>query len=116
VIHENINSNAMISLPPLHLGIVDFWFSALLGDVQALGEQLAAKRNASLAKAISRSTDGILFYTFEFAIKDGTHQMLQMCVGRGKLWSLDLNSSEKRWEKKKEMYKNVANSFMPKLG
>jgi photosystem II oxygen-evolving enhancer protein 2 len=89
---------------------------ALLGDVQTLGEALAKKRNASLVNATARTTDGILFYNFEFAINDGTHQMLQMCVGKSKLWSLDLNSSEKRWEKKAEMYKNVANSFIPKLG
>lgn len=87
-----------------------------MGDVQVLGEALASKRNASLIKATSRTTDGVLYYNFEFAIKDGTHQMLQMCVGKSKLWSLDLNSSEKRWEQKKDMYSNIARSFVPKLG
>lgn len=86
-----------------------------MGDVQTLGKALASKRNAKLVKAEERITDGILFYTFEFAIKDGTHQLLQLCVGKGKLWSLDLNASEKRWSKKEEMYANIASSFEPKL-
>jgi len=87
----------------------------VLGDVQVLGENLASKRNAKLLSAEERLTDNILFYTFDFAINDGTHQLLQLCVNKGKIWSLDANSSEKRWGKLGPLYKNVAGSFMPKL-
>lgn len=88
---------------------------ASLGDVQKLGESLAAKRNAKLISAEERLTDGILFYTFEFAINDGTHQLLMLCIGKGKLWSVDANAKEKRWKKREELYRNVLGSFMPKL-
>lgn len=88
---------------------------ALLGDVQDVGKSLAAKRNAELISASERQTDGILFYKFEFKINDGTHQLLQLCVSKGKLWSLDANSKEKRWSKRQELYENVVGSFMPKL-
>jgi photosystem II oxygen-evolving enhancer protein 2 len=84
-------------------------------DVQALGEGLAAKRNAKLMNASERLTDDILFYEFDFAINDGTHQLLQLSVNKGRIWSLDANTVEKRWSKKEELYKNVMGSFMPKL-
>lgn len=89
---------------------------AALGPVQELGASLAAKRNAKLVAASARLTDGVLFYQFEFAINDGTHQLLELCVCRGKLWSLDANAKEKRWSKREELYRNVLGSFMPKLG
>ena len=86
-----------------------------LGDVKEVGASLATKRNAKLLSATERLTDGVLFYKFDFAINDGTHQLLQLCVCKGKLWSIDANSSEKRWAKNSELYENVLGSFMPKL-
>ncbi len=86
-----------------------------LGDVKDVGASLAAKRNAKLVSATERLTDGVLFYKFDFAINDGTHQLLQLCVCKGKLWSIDANSTEKRWAKRSELYENVLGSFMPKL-
>ena len=64
-----------------------------LGDVQDVGKNLAAKRNAKLISAKERLTDGVLFYKFDFAISDGTHQLLQLCVCKGKLWSIDASST-----------------------
>mmetsp|Transcript_22526 Transcript_22526/g.62729 ORF Transcript_22526/g.62729 Transcript_22526/m.62729 type:complete len:220 (-) Transcript_22526:164-823(-) len=86
-----------------------------LGEVQAVGESLATKRNARLISATERLTDGVLFYKFDFAIADGTHQLLQLCICKGKLWSIDASATEKRWAKKSELYENVLGSFMPKL-
>lgn len=86
-----------------------------LGEVQEVGKSLAAKRNAKLISAEDRLTDGILFYKFDFALSDGTHQLLQLCVNKGKVWSLDASAKEKRWSKRSELYNNVLGSFMPKL-
>jgi len=88
---------------------------ALGEDVKALGESLASKRNAKLVSAEERFTEGVLFYEFDFAIKDGTHQLLSLSVLKGKVWSVDANCSEKRYSKKKELYKNVIGSFVPRL-
>ncbi|KAL7529376.1 hypothetical protein ACHAXR_002935 [Thalassiosira sp. AJA248-18] len=87
----------------------------ILGPVEEVGASLATKRNAKLVAAIDRQTDGILFYTFDFALDDGTHQLLQLCVNKGKIWSLDANTKEKQYPKRKEMYYNIMGSFMPKL-
>ena len=89
--------------------------SDVLGPVEEVGASLAAKRNAKLIAAQERQTDGILFYLFDFALDDGTHQILQLCVNKGKIWSLDANTKEKRYAKRKEMYYNILGSFMPKL-
>ena len=99
----------------IHHHYYHHFFSQVLGDVQALGESLAAKRDAKLIKAIERQTDGIVFYQFEFAINDGTHQLLCLSVNKGRIWSLDANTKEKRWSKREELYNNVVGSFMPKL-
>jgi photosystem II oxygen-evolving enhancer protein 2 len=88
---------------------------ALLGPVHDVGVSLAVKRNAKLISASQRQTDGILFYDFDFAINDGTHQLLTLCVCKGKLWSLDASAKERRWDKRVELYKNVVGSFIPKL-
>ncbi len=87
----------------------------VLGPVDEVGAKLASKRNAKLIAAMERQTDGILFYAFDFALDDGTHQLLQLCVNKGKIWSLDANTKEKKYAKRKDMYYNVLGSFMPKL-
>jgi photosystem II oxygen-evolving enhancer protein 2 len=87
----------------------------VLGPVDEVGAKLASKRNAKLIAAMERQTDGILFYAFDFALDDGTHQLLQLCVNKGKIWSLDANTKEKKYAKRKDMYYNVMGSFMPKL-
>ncbi len=83
--------------------------------MQEIGEKLAAKRDAKLIRAEERLTDNILFYVFEFAINDGTHQLLSLSVAKGKIWSVDCNTLEKRWSKRSEMYNNIIGSFLPKL-
>jgi len=89
--------------------------NALGEDIQALGLSLAEKRNAKLIRANERFTDGVLYYEFDFAINDGTHQLLSLSVLKGRVWSVDANCQEKRFAKRKEMYDNVIGSFVPKL-
>lgn len=90
---------------------------AALGTVGELGPKLAAKRNqAKLVQASERITDGILFYEFEFALPDKTHQLLLLTIYKSKLWSLDANTrNDARWSKRSELYANVVGSFVPKL-
>jgi len=87
----------------------------ILGEVDEVGATLASKRKAKLVAAIERQTEGILFYTFDFALDDGTHQLLQLCVNKGKIWSLDANTTERKFSKRKDFYYNILGSFMPKL-
>mmetsp|Transcript_12029 Transcript_12029/g.24579 ORF Transcript_12029/g.24579 Transcript_12029/m.24579 type:complete len:219 (+) Transcript_12029:1-657(+) len=86
-------------------------------EVGELGEKLAKKREGELVSSNARLTDGITFYTFEFVVpKTSVHQLLQLSVSKGKIWSVDANAvGNDRWEKRKEIYSNVLGSFMPKL-
>ena len=115
IIHKsgkiNHHKHVSFNINHIHLTI----FSAALGEVKAVGASLASKRNAKLMKADERQTEGVLFYDFEFAIADGTHQLLTLCVNKGKVWSLDANCSENRWSKRKELYTKAVGSFLPKL-
>jgi photosystem II oxygen-evolving enhancer protein 2 len=113
LIYLKLLFNAHLSI--LVNGLTFCEHSDVLGPVADVGVSLASKRNAKLITAIERKTDGILFYTFDFALNDGTHQLLQLCVNKGKIWSLDANTKEKKYSKRKAMYYNILGSFMPKL-
>jgi photosystem II oxygen-evolving enhancer protein 2 len=104
--------NIKISSTPIKSTITTV---AAIGPVQQLGDQLASKRNAKLLSAKERVTEGLLFYSFDFALGDATHQLLLLCVSKGKLWSVDASAKERKWDKRKEMYQNVLASFVPKL-
>ena len=88
-----------------------------LGQVETLGLKLAKKRQGDLISYQSRVTNGVLFYDFEFYIRaTDVHQLLQLCICKGKIWSVDAGAvGEKRWAKRAEMYGNILGSFMPKL-
>lgn len=42
-------------------------------------------------------------------------QVYQLCINKGKLWSVTATTSEKRWAKRKELYGAIMASFAPKL-
>ena len=114
-VHTLYYNIRMLTLYIHHIQQNNKTHSDILGPVEEVGAGLATKRNAKLIAAQERQTDGILFYFFDFALDDGTHQLLQLCVNKGKIWSLDANTKEKKYAKRKEMYYNILGSFMPKL-
>lgn len=87
---------------------------AALGDVQAVGQKLASARSAELVSAKAVKKEGVLFYMFEFKNSD-IHQVYQLCVSKGKLWSVDASAPAKRWDKVENLFNNALLSFMPKL-
>lgn len=89
-----------------------------LGDIQAVGASLAKKKKAKLIDAKENNKDGILYYTFVFKAGDdkaGAREVYQLCVSKGKLWSVTATTAEKRWEKRKDLYGSIMASFAPKL-
>eukprot|EP00802_Teleaulax_amphioxeia_P022244 Tamp_22670.p1 GENE.Tamp_22670~~Tamp_22670.p1 ORF type:complete len:313 (-),score=99.42 Tamp_22670:136-954(-) len=89
-----------------------------LGDIDAVGASLAKKKKASLVDAKTNTKDGILFYTFVFKAGDdkkGAREVYQLCVNKGKLWSVTATTTEKRWGKRKDLYGAIMASFAPKL-
>ena len=47
--------------------------------------------------------------------KTGAREVYQLCVNKGKLWSVTATTAEKRWEKRKDLYGSIMASFAPKL-
>jgi len=89
-----------------------------LGDIDTVGAGLAKKKKAVLADAKENTKDGILYYTFVFKAGDdkkGAREVYQLCVSKGKLWSVTATTTEKRWGKRKDLYGAIMASFAPKL-
>jgi len=84
-----------------------------LGDLDAVGAKFAKSRSADLVSAASRDADGSLVYTFELK-GEQFHEFLVLTINRGKLFRLSTVTSNKKWQKREALYKNVAASFVPK--
>ena len=42
------------------------------------------------------------------------HELLGLCINKGKLFRVTAVTSNKKWPKRKELYRNVLASFVPK--
>ena len=51
-------------------------------------------------------------YTFELK-GEVYHELLSLCINRGKLFRVSAVTGNKKWNKRAELYKNVALSFVP---
>jgi len=84
-----------------------------LGDLDAVGAKFAKSRNAELISASQREADGSLVYTLDLK-GELYHELLTLSINRGKLYRLSTVSTNKRWAKRGELYKNICASFVPK--
>lgn len=84
-----------------------------LGDLQAVGEKFAKSREAKLLSAKESDVEGSLVYTLELE-GELYHELIALCINRGKLYKLTCVATNKRWSKRGELYKNLAASFVPK--
>ena len=84
-----------------------------LGELDAVGTKFAKSRDAKLISATSRDADGSLVYTFELQ-GEVYHELLALCINRGKLYRVSTVTGNKKWGKRKELYANIVASFIPK--
>lgn len=84
-----------------------------LGDIASVGAKFAKSRNAALVSSSERDADGSLLYSMELE-GEMYHEYLALTINRGKLFRLSTVTSNKRWSKRQELYKNVVLSFVPK--
>jgi hypothetical protein len=45
----------------------------------------------------------------------GRHELLSLCVHKGRLWQVSAKSPDRTWPKTSPLYRNVVGSFVPKL-
>ena len=84
-----------------------------LGDLEAVAAKFAKSRNAQVVSATQRDADGSLVYTLELK-GEQYHELLGLCINRGKLYRVTAVTSNKKWGKRQELYKNILASFVPK--
>ncbi len=72
-------------------------------------------RTAELVSADSRQVGDELYYLLEYAVKlpsdQERHNLASVVVRRGQLFTFNLSTSEKRWQKAQEKMRQVVSSF-----
>lgn len=72
-------------------------------------------RVAELVDAASRQDeDGKLYYLFEYAVtlpNELRHNVASIAISRGKLFTLNVSTTERRWDEVKDKLRKVAQSF-----
>lgn len=71
-------------------------------------------RQAELVSAESRDVGDQTYYLLEYAVKlpnQVRHNLASVAVRRGQLYTFNLSTTEKRWEKAQEKFRRVVNSF-----
>jgi len=84
-----------------------------LGELDEVAAKFAKPRSATVVAAKSRDVGGTLIYDFELK-GEKLHELLSVCVNNGKLYLVSAVTSNNKWDKRKELYKNIILSFVPR--
>jgi len=84
-----------------------------LGDLNEVGAKFAKSRSAELVSSSEREVEGSTVFQYELK-GEIYHEYLALCINRGKLYRVTAVTSNKKWGKRQELYKNVIASFVPK--
>lgn len=71
-------------------------------------------RQAELVNAETREADGKTYYLLEYAVQlpnQVRHNLASVVVQRGQLYTLNVSTTEKRWQKMKDRFRTVVQSF-----
>jgi photosystem II oxygen-evolving enhancer protein 2 len=72
-------------------------------------------RKAELVNAEARETRGKTYYALEYEIKlpnqQQRHDLASVAVSRGKLFTFNVSTPERRWPKRQRVFELVAKSF-----
>ncbi|NJQ96905.1 MAG: hypothetical protein HC784_02800 [Hydrococcus sp. CSU_1_8] len=72
-------------------------------------------REAELLDAEVRESNGKTYYTLEYEVKipnrPERHDIASIAVSRNKLYTFNLSTDQKRWNKVNKLFKTVVNSF-----
>jgi photosystem II oxygen-evolving enhancer protein 2 len=94
-----------------------------IGDADAIGLRVQQRvvapegsgREAKLLSTTEKESGDRNYYIFEYAVQraqgEPRHDLVTVSTNRGNLYTLSISSSEKRWEKVKDLFSRVAKSF-----
>jgi photosystem II oxygen-evolving enhancer protein 2 len=116
-IERSENLSVIISSIPEGKNLTDIGTPSDIGYrfLKKLNNDANANREVELIKAESRESNGKKYYTLEYQVKLPNnierHDIASVAVNRGKLYTFNLSTSQKRWEKVKNLFETVVNSF-----
>ncbi|MEM8779693.1 MAG: photosystem II reaction center PsbP [Cyanobacteria bacterium P01_G01_bin.49] len=83
--------------------------------LKQMNNQSNSNRKADLINAESREADGKTYYTLEYQVtlpnQQERHNIASISVSRGKLFTFNLSTVQKRWDKVKALFETSAKSF-----
>ncbi len=72
-------------------------------------------RSAELVNAVEKESNGKIYYILEYLVKlpnrEQRHNVANVAVSRGKLFTFNASIPERRWQRVQRMMENVVNSF-----
>ncbi|WGV26303.1 photosystem II reaction center PsbP [Halotia branconii] len=72
-------------------------------------------RSAELVNAVKKESDGKTYYILEYLVKlpnrEQRHNVANVAVSRGKLFTFNASIPERRWQRVQRMMEEVVNSF-----
>ena len=117
LIESSENVSVVISQVDKAKKLSDLGTATDVGD--KLGQNAIAPagsgREASLMSAESREIRGKTYYILEYDVKfpndSHRHNVASVVVSRGKLFTFNASTTEKRWTKMKQVFNEVVSSF-----
>jgi photosystem II oxygen-evolving enhancer protein 2 len=94
-----------------------------LGTPTEVGQNIAksaisnpnANRKAELVNVGSKETPEHTYYLLEYKVdfgdRESRHNLASVAVSRGKLFTFNISTPQRRWEKMKDKFQAVVNSF-----
>ena len=121
VLHDIIETteNLSVVISPVALGKT----LSELGTPGEVGYKLAKSalapansgRKAELVNAETRESGGKIYYVLEYAVKlsnqQQRHDLATVAISRGKLFTFNVSTPERRWPKVQQLFEIVSKSF-----
>lgn len=117
IIERTENLSVIISEVPSNKTLTDLGTPSEVGYrfLKEINRDKNSNRNLEFISAQSHESGGQTYYTLEYQVtlpQEGErHNLASVAVSHGKLYTFNLSTSEQRWEKVKNLFETVVNSF-----
>jgi photosystem II oxygen-evolving enhancer protein 2 len=118
LIERSENLSVIISEVPEDKDLTDLGTPSEVGYrfLKQLNNDNNSDREVELLNAESRESNDKTYYTLEYRVKlpDSSvrHDIASVAVNRGKLYTLNFSTAEKRWNKVKSLFRTAVDSFV----
>ena len=117
IIEQTENLSVVISKVPEDRTLSDLGSPSEVGYrlLKIADKSLGSDRNIELINAEAHKSDSQTYYIFEYLVtppnKEQRHNLASVAVNRGELYTFNISTTQRRWEKAKEVFEAAVNSF-----